>query len=154
MPQDDPFFKHMEHIHRLHEAPLSQGQPGEFSFENKLWQDASSSPSLNVTEHDDRYDIVLVVQGLSPSDVQVQFLGNKLTIKGEAKLEKKEEQNGQVLLHETVTREFSRSVTLFGEVQPDKITAVFQRATLSITVPKKVVEQPWQLPARIDVYAS
>lgn len=87
----------------------------------------SFSPLLDLTETDSDYRIKVDLPGLRASDLNVQVSDNILTISGERKSEKTEEQknerSGKEKPHyvERYHGTFSRSVVLPGPVNQDKI---------------------------------
>jgi len=72
---------------------------------------------------------------------QLQFEDNVLTISGDRKLEHADQQQGYYRL-ERGSGSFSRSLTLPTGVDPDGISAHFDRGVLEISIPKPEQEKP------------
>jgi HSP20 family protein len=91
-------------------------------------------PPLNVWEEGDRIMVEAEVPGLSMNDIDVQVVGNELTIKGERK--PFEGQNVTFHRQERGTGSFVRTLALPVEVNADKVEAVLRDGVLTITLPK------------------
>ena len=72
--------------------------------------------------------------GIDPKDVTLSVLGNQLTIEGERKREKKEEEGGY-FYHELPYGKFSRTMTLLEGIDADKVKTAYKNGVLEITVP-------------------
>ncbi|HEX6317185.1 MAG TPA: Hsp20/alpha crystallin family protein, partial [Gemmatimonadaceae bacterium] len=75
--------------------------------------------------------------------VEITFEDELLTIRGEKKLEKKEEKNGgaKYLLWERAYGEFIRTFTLPFAVDPAKIVAEMKDGVLAIHLPKTAIQK-------------
>lgn len=93
------------------------------------------APAVDVEENADELILRAEVPGLSRDDVEVELEDGVLTIQGEKKYEKKEE-NTQGLLYERRWGTFNRRFTLPRAVAADRITADLQDGVLTIRVPK------------------
>jgi HSP20 family protein len=93
------------------------------------------SPSVDISETEDRLLVKAELPGLEAKDVSVSLSGDLLTIKGEKKKEKeeKDEHHHYVERYEGI---FQRSFRLPLEVQADKVEASFKKGILKITLPK------------------
>jgi HSP20 family protein len=72
--------------------------------------------------------------GINPKEVTISALGTQLTIAGERKQEKKEEEK-EYLYHELPYGKFTRTLVLPDGVDADKIKADYKNGVLEITVP-------------------
>ncbi|MFO7680345.1 MAG: Hsp20/alpha crystallin family protein [Chloroflexota bacterium] len=110
---------------------------------------ASFSPSVNVTESDAAFTVTAEVPGVAEDDIEVTLTQNTLTIKGEKKVEQKEEKEGYYHL-ERRFGSFSRSIPLPPNVvDQDRVAANFEKGVLTITLPKNPEAQ--QIMKRIPV---
>lgn len=72
--------------------------------------------------------------GIDPKDVSVSVLDNQLTIEGERKPEKKEEEAGY-FYRELPYGKFSRMMTLPKGIDADKVKTDYRNGVLEITMP-------------------
>ena len=108
-----------------------------------------SYPTLNMWEQDNSLYIEAELPGLSLEDLEIYVdQDNQLTIKGQRKQPDLEE--GAWHRQERSYGEFSRTLELPANVDPEKVTAQFQHGILVITLPKKEAA----LPRRVEVKAS
>ena len=104
--------------------PLAE--PGE-----GLW-----TPAVDIMEDEHNLIVKAELPDLDEKDVDVKVENNVLTLRGQKKLER-EEKREEYHLIESSYGSFSRSFTLPGTVDQDKIQAVYEKGVLRITLPKK-----------------
>ena len=92
-------------------------------------------PTMDVTETEDRFRVMVELPGMDEKDVEVVLSGNVLTIKGEKKVEK-EETEKQYAYRERHYGTFERTIPLDFDVVTDKIEATFEKGVLTIELPK------------------
>jgi HSP20 family protein len=97
--------------------------------------------ALDMYETDDAIVVEAAVPGVQPEEIDVQVSGSTLTIKGERKEEKREEQ-ASYIYKERRFSSFSRSVTLPTAVNVDQATAEFEHGVLMLTLPKSEAVKP------------
>jgi HSP20 family protein len=103
-------------------------------------------PAVNIVEGKDEYRIEVAAPGLNKEDFKINLANNVLTVSSE-KEEKHEEKNDEkVMRREFSYYSFSRSFTLPGGANSEKIKAIHKDGILSISVPKK--EEAKEKPAR------
>ena len=93
-------------------------------------------PRTDVSETDKEVRITTELPGLHEKDLEVMVDNNRLTIKGEKKTEK-EEQEGQYYHSERSYGYFDRTIELPQGIDADKGKAEFKRGVLKVTLPKK-----------------
>jgi HSP20 family protein len=96
---------------------------------------------LDVYHTTDAVVVKATLPGVKPEELDVTITGDRLTIKGESKVEgdvKRED----YLLHERRYGEFSRTVSLPGGLQTDKAEATFEDSVLTISIPKAEEVKP------------
>jgi HSP20 family protein len=100
-------------------------------------------PPLNVTQDDDNFYIRAEVPGIKAADLSVSALRNRVSITGKREIRNE----GQVSYHrqERAEGEFSRSVTLPGEVATEKVEARYSDGILTLTLPKAEAAKPRQI---------
>jgi HSP20 family protein len=98
-------------------------------------------PAMDLVETGERYLLRADLPGLSDGDVNIQLEDNVLTVSGERKAERQEQQEGYYRL-ERAFGSFSRSLTLPDGVNADAIEAHFDRGVLEISIPKPEQKKP------------
>lgn len=93
-------------------------------------------PAVDILEKDGNLVLRAELPGMNEKDIELKLEGNVLTLKGERKLEEKE--NGRNYHRvESFYGTFTRSFTLPDTVQPDRITADYKNGVLTVTIPQK-----------------
>ncbi|APF17563.1 Hsp20/alpha crystallin family protein [Caldithrix abyssi] len=106
-----------------------------FSMDTRLAEPVSSLiPLMNVEELKDAYRITLEVPGMEKDDIDISIKDDVLTISGEKKEDFKEE--GTLFRRERWFGKFTRSLTLPGDVDVDKIEAEYKNGVLTLHLPK------------------
>jgi HSP20 family protein len=142
----DPFADLMgvrSEINRLFDSMAGHGRLDTTDLFDGDW-----APAIDVFENDDKVVIKTELPGLSDEDIEVDILGDTLTIKGEKKKEDEQKDRHYHRL-ERVYGSFHRSVTLPGEVVSEKAKASFKDGVLEIHVPKKEEVKSKQI--KVDV---
>jgi len=93
------------------------------------------SPRLDVIDRDDEVVVKAEVPGVKKDDVHVSVAGNTLTIKGETRLEEKEEK-GDYYRCEISHGAFMRIVALSAEVDEARAKASMKDGMPELTLPK------------------
>jgi len=93
------------------------------------------SPSVDISETEDKLLIKAELPGLEANDVNVSISGDLLTIKGEKKKEEEEKDEHHHYI-ERYAGSFQRSFRLPVNVQADKVEAAFDKGVLNVTLPK------------------
>lgn len=112
--------------------PLRHAMPSLDLSRDKGWPVA---PAMDMTEADGHYAITAELPGMDEKNVEVKVANGILTIKGEKK-EEKEEQNKDYHLSERRYGSFQRSFRIPEGVDPDAIAAEFSKGLLTIRLPK------------------
>ena len=92
-------------------------------------------PAIDVAEKEDAILVRAEVPGMKPEEIDISVYGNTLTISGEKK-EAKEEQNDGFYHVESTYGAFHREVALPTDVDERKIEATCKDGVLSVTLPK------------------
>jgi len=106
-------------------------------------QSAKSSrfPKLDVWETEAAYEIEANVAGLNKDEVNVTVNDNYVTLSGEKKESRKNE-NGKYLVSELSYKKFHRQIPILGMVNQDGVVAKYDNGILRITLPKVVEVKP------------
>ncbi|MBR0785324.1 Hsp20/alpha crystallin family protein [Bradyrhizobium iriomotense] len=109
-------------------------------FERNLAQKLASTPAVDVAESDKAYEITAELPGMDEKDIEVNVANDGLTIKGEKRVEK-EEQQKDYYVSERRYGSFERYFRLPEDVEADKIEASFKNGVLKVTLPKTAEAQ-------------
>ena len=119
-------------------------------FRESAWmadRDSAFVPSFEVKETPAAYVFRADLPGIKEDDLDIQLLGNRLTIGGKRESEKKED-NETYHLYERSYGSFSRSFTLPEEVSANKVDAHLQNGVLTLTVMKSPEAKPHKVPVK------
>lgn len=98
-------------------------------------------PSFEVKETPGSYMLKADLPGIKDEDVNINVVGNRLTITGKRENEKKEE-NETFHLYERSFGSFTRTFNLPDEVEADHVHAELKNGVLSLSIPKKPESKP------------
>ena len=133
----DPFLSFRREMDRLFDdffAPAAEGR----SFAQPGGQPAAASfvsPSIDVDETEQAYVVTAELPGIAEQDIELNLRDNALTISGEKKSERSEEQGGRRYSERSFGR-FQRTIPFPQEVDADKVQAACKDGVLTITLPK------------------
>jgi HSP20 family protein len=116
-----------ERMRRLLEQTLGQSGAS-LSFDSGAW-----SPFVDIEENDDAYVIEAELPGVKREDVNIELVGNELTISGEIK---ERERKGILRRQTRRVGRFHYRVTLPDQVDGDRIDASLNDGVLAVRVPK------------------
>ena|SRR3972149_737277 len=123
---------------------LGKKSSGDEELSSGLW-----SPSVDIYETES--DIVLKAElpEVNQKDIQINIEDNVLSLKGERKFEKetKEENFHRI---ERSYGSFSRSFTLPGSINKEKVKASYKNGVLKVTMPKKEESKPKQITVNVE----
>jgi HSP20 family protein len=108
------------------------------------------SPSIDVFERDGKFVVRVDLPGLSKEDVTVDVTDNFITIEGERKYEREDDQEG-VYRSERGYGRFLRRVPLPKGVKPDTATANFKNGVLEVKIEAEEMSKSHR---RIDIQAE
>jgi HSP20 family protein len=124
---------------------------------NRLFDDAASgrrerregteamwAPAVNTYEDKDAFVLSCDLPGMDQKDIKINLDNNTLTISGTRKLEHEDKRENYQRV-ECVFGTFSRSFTLPGTVDTDKIEANVEKGVLKIRLPKREESKPRQI---------
>ena len=98
-------------------------------------------PSVDISESDEEIRLSAELPGLGEEDFEVTLDGDLLTIKGEKKDEREEKEKGYHRV-ESVAGSFQRSFRLPTDVDPETVTARYDKGVLTVRVPKPEEARP------------
>lgn len=95
----------------------------------------SFKPAMDISETEDSFTVKVEIPGVDPKELDVNLTGEVLTVKGEKK-DEKEENDGNYRRIERSFGRFSRSMTLPCKVQGDEVEANYKDGVLTMKIPK------------------
>ncbi len=111
------------------------------------WGLTRFTPSINVSETDNSFEVSAELPGLEPEEVNVEMKEGSLWISGEKK-EEHEETGKSFHRIERRHGEFRRVIQLPGEVNEDGVEAKFENGVLLVSVPKTAGVRPKKIPVK------
>ena len=100
------------------------------------------TPAVDIREDAERFVITADVPGIDPEDIEVTMESGVLTIKGERKLEAKDEGDNGYRRVERVYGSFYRRFTLPDTADAEAISANGRHGVLEVVIPKRAALQP------------
>jgi HSP20 family protein len=98
-------------------------------------------PAIDLVEAEDHFVLKADLPGLAEDDVSIEVQDGTLRITGERKAESETSEQGWYRLERSYGS-FSRSLTLPDGVDPDAISAEFERGVLEVRIPKPEERKP------------
>jgi len=99
------------------------------------------TPAMDLLETEDHFVLRADLPGMTEEDVNVELEDNALTVSGERKSEHQERNEGYYRV-ERAFGSFSRSLTLPKGIDPESVTAEFERGVLEVRIPKPAARKP------------
>jgi HSP20 family protein len=106
------------------------------------------APACDIFEDGDGVTVRFELAGIDPKDVDVRFENGVLTLRGERKLEKEEKKESYHRI-EMQYGAFSRSFSLPGTVDAEKIRAESKHGILTVSLPKKAEAKPRPIQVKV-----
>ena len=111
--------------------------------------DTEWSPSVDVVETGDGYELKAEVPGIKKEDIRISFEGGLLTLKGEKKQEN-EEKNRNYYKVERLYGRFERSFRLPEGIKADAIKARYDSGVLTVAIPKAEEAKPKEIAVTVE----
>ena len=110
---------------------------------------SSWSPAVDIKEEEGRFVIYADIPGVNPQDIEVSMENSVLTIKGERKLENRED-NKEFKRVERIYGSFYRRFSLPDIADADKITASGKDGVLEVVIPKRPSAQARKIAITVE----
>jgi HSP20 family protein len=123
-------------MNRLFNTVFDAPLPGNAGNAMRRWM-----PPMDLVETDDHFVLRADLPGLGEDDVKIEFEDGTLTVSGERKAEHESKGEGYHRV-ERAFGAFSRSLTLPQGVDPEAVTASFNRGVLEVSIPKPEERKP------------
>jgi HSP20 family protein len=98
-------------------------------------------PAMDLVETEDSFVLKADLPGLAEGDVAIEVEDNVLTVSGERKAEHEDKREGYVRVERSYGS-FRRSLTLPEGVDPESVTASFDKGVLEVRIPKPEERKP------------
>ena len=107
------------------------------------------APPVDVYEDEHNISLKIEVPGIDEKDISVSIENNTLTVRGERRFEKDEkEENFQRV--ERLYGSFTRSFTLPNTVDPEQVSAHYEKGVLKIRLAKKAEAKPKLIKVNVE----
>lgn len=143
----EPFSALRREIDRVFEN-FTRSFPSMFEFDpfrrlGPVFQigDIKIAPKVEVSEDEKTYAITAELPGVEEKDVTLTLQDQMLTISGEKKSEREEEEEGYHMSERSYGT-FRRSFRLPEDVNADKISAKFDKGIMTVTLPRTAKAKP------------
>lgn len=103
------------------------------------------APSMDISETKDSLIAKVEVPGMEQKDIQISLQESLLTIKGDKKQEKEENEEWHLRV-ERLYGTFTRTVRLPVAVDASKVSATFRNGLLTVTLPKAPASKGTTIP--------
>ncbi len=107
------------------------------------------TPACDIYEDEEGVSLRFELAGVDPKDVDVRFENGVLTLRGERKLEQEEKRENYHRV-ELNYGTFTRSFSLPGTVDAEKIRAESKNGVLTVTLPKKPEAKPRSIQVKVS----
>ncbi len=128
-----------QEFERFFDSFLGRGGMPSLRWDHPLWERFAAFekgvPKVDVIERDAEVVVRAEVPGFEREDLEVSVTDRSVTVKGEHRQEKKEEQ-GEFFRSEISSGSFSRTVALPSDIDADRAEASFKNGILELTLPK------------------
>jgi HSP20 family protein len=105
------------------------------SFAGPAMAQAAIAPSLDVHETEQAYMVTAELPGINLKDIELNLSDNVLTLRGEKRSERNEEDGGRRYSERSYGR-FERTIPFPAEVDADHVEASCENGVLKVVLPK------------------
>ncbi len=106
------------------------------------------TPKVDIYEDEEGVQLRFELAGVDPKDVEVRFENGVLTLRGERKLEREEKRENYHRL-ELSYGTFTRSFSLPGTIDAERIKADSKNGILAVQLPKKPEAKPKSIQIKV-----
>jgi HSP20 family protein len=123
-------------MNRLFNTVFDAPSPGNGGSTLRRWM-----PPMDLVETEDHFVLRADLPGLAEDDVKIELEDGTLTVSGERKAEHESKSEGYYRV-ERAFGSFARSLTLPQGIDPEAVTAHFDRGVLEVRIPKPEERKP------------
>jgi HSP20 family protein len=138
----DPFkdlLTLQDRMNRLFDESVRNVKTGDEALSSAIW-----SPAVDIYETDDEVVVKAELPEVNQKDIDIQIENNTLTLRGERKFNKETKKENFHRIERSYGT-FSRSFTLPGTIDQEKINADYKDGILKISMPKREETKPKQI---------
>jgi len=132
--QAPSFSRSMERFHQDMDQLMNRFFEGTGFGDSETWATGAFNPNVELRRSEKGLHVSAELPGMKLEDLSVEVADGVLTIKGEKKEEKREEEKGMVRTERSYGS-FSRAIPLGEGVHADEINASLKDGVLQIDVP-------------------
>lgn len=103
---------------------------------------------VDILETPEEFQIEAVLPGVKPEDIHITATVDRLTIQARTE-EKTKVQKGSYLRQERTFGEMTRVISLPVDIQPEKVTSVYEHGVLKLAAPKAESSKPRQITVQV-----
>ena len=143
-------FKEMDQLHREIDSLFSGHHRGRLfgpAFEPGLG--LRQYPKVNLRDDADNVYVEALLPGVDPENIDMNILGNTLTLAGERPVANDPDGNCPWHRRERGTGKFMRTIELPVEIVADKIKAECRNGLLRVTMPKAAEAKPKKISVKV-----
>lgn len=141
---EDPFTAMRREMDRLFDE-MTRG----FGLPRTAAGEPVLAPRVDIRETENAIVVQAELPGVDEKDVEIEYADGVLTLRGEKKLERTEEEKEKgYYLMERSYGAFLRRIPMPVEVDENGIEASFEKGVLTVTLPKKPEVQPKRIQIR------
>jgi HSP20 family protein len=123
-------------MNRLFNTFFDSPTPGGNGGTGRRW-----IPAMDLVETDEHFVLRADLPGLNENDVNIEVEDNVLTVSGERKAEHEDKREGYYRVERSFGA-FRRSLTLPEGINPEEVTASFDKGVLEVRIPKPEERKP------------
>lgn len=128
----DPFMSLQRRMNRLFDDMFRTGIPVATSADE---EGGMIMPQMNVSETDSEIRITAELPGVSEKDVDITLDDDMLTIRGEKRMEKKEDKENYHFVERSFGQ-FRRTLRVPHSIDPEQVQASVENGVLTVILPK------------------
>ncbi len=132
----DPFLSLQRSMNRLFEDVFRGSMPSSSESADIF----SVMPQMNISETDKEFRVTAELPGVAEKDVDVTLDDDVLTIRGEKKLENKQDKENYHMIERSYGQ-FQRSIRVPHSVKGDQVQANVENGVLTIVLPKNEAQE-------------
>jgi HSP20 family protein len=110
---------------------------------------ANFAPPVDVYEDEHNITLKIEVPGIDEKDINVSIENNTLTVRGERRFEKDEKEENFHRV-ERMYGSFTRSFTMPNTVDPEEVSAHYEKGVLKIRLAKKAEAKPKMIKVNVE----
>jgi HSP20 family protein len=103
---------------------------------------------VNIVENEKGYTISAELPGVSKDDIDIDLKDNTLSIKGEKKVETKDEKENYIRVESSYGK-FERSFNVSDDIDRNSVNASFKDGVLTLVLNKKEESKPKQIKVEV-----